>query len=392
MPSLGSDMEGAILVEWLVQPGSEVKRGDILAVVETDKGAIEIEVFDNGILERTIAAIGDDIAVGGPLAEIRTAGATAEPDVVQTTPAAAAPKAASPAPPAPAVKQKPAPVQPVANRRASPAARRLAAAERIELASLNGTGPQDAIVLADVERAMAARPQAPTRGADRRGIDPAAMRRAIAQTMARSKREIPHYYLKHTVDADASIAWLQRTNADREPADRILLGALVIKATALALLKHSEFNGFYADEEFRASERVHVGTAISIRGGGLVAPALHDADRTPLPELMTRLRDLVQRVRAGRFRASELSDPTVTVSSLGDRGVEELYGVIYPPQVACIGFGRVVERPWVGEDGTIVARSVITITLAADHRVSDGHRGALLLRAIGDRLAAPEQL
>jgi pyruvate dehydrogenase E2 component (dihydrolipoamide acetyltransferase) len=118
---------------------------------------------------------------------------------------------------------------------------------------------------------------------------------------------------------------------------------------------------------------------------------LHDADQTPINELMARLRDLTQRMRSGRIRSSEISDPTITVSSLGDRGVEALYGIIYPPQVAIIGFGRVGTRPWVA-DGVIEPRSIVTTTLSADHRVSDGHAGALLLTEIGKKLQDPDSL
>jgi pyruvate dehydrogenase E2 component (dihydrolipoamide acetyltransferase) len=136
---------------------------------------------------------------------------------------------------------------------------------------------------------------------------------------------------------------------------------------------------------------VHVGVAIAIRGGGLAAPALHDVDQMPLDELMARMRDLVQRTRAGRIRSSEMSDPTITVSSLGERGVEALYGVIYPPQVAIVGFGKPVARPWV-VDGAIGPRSIVSVTLAADHRVSDGHTGALFLAEVGRLLQEPEKL
>jgi pyruvate dehydrogenase E2 component (dihydrolipoamide acetyltransferase) len=131
--------------------------------------------------------------------------------------------------------------------------------------------------------------------------------------------------------------------------------------------------------------------AIAIRGGGLAAPALHDADRLPLDELMARMRNLVQRMRAGRIRSSEISDATITVSNLGERGVEALHGIIYPPQVAIIGFGKVVARPWI-VDGAVAPRSIVTITLAADHRVSDGHAGALFLAEIGRLLQEPQTL
>jgi pyruvate dehydrogenase E2 component (dihydrolipoamide acetyltransferase) len=209
--------------------------------------------------------------------------------------------------------------------------------------------------------------------------------------MARSKREIPHYYLEHQVDVTHCEHWLAKKNATLPPDNRLLIGALALKAVASATRRFPAFNGFYRDNKFEPAQAVHVGVAIAIRGGGLAAPALHDADQLSLDELMSRLRDLVQRMRAGRIRSSEISDPTITVSSLGDRGVEALYGIIYPPQVAIVGFGKVVARPWIA-DGAIGPRSVATITLSGDHRATDGHAGALFLAEIGKLLQEPEKL
>jgi pyruvate dehydrogenase E2 component (dihydrolipoamide acetyltransferase) len=185
--------------------------------------------------------------------------------------------------------------------------------------------------------------------------------------------------------------WLALTNAERAPEDRLLMNVLTVKAVARAVKKFPTFNGFYRDNRFEPATGAHVGVAIALRGGGLVAPAIRDTAALPLDELMVRMRDLVQRARTGRLRSSEMTDPTITVSSLGERGVEALYGVIYPPQVAIIGFGKVVTRPWV-VDGAIGPRPVVTITLAADHRVSDGHAGALFLAEIGKLLQEPEAL
>ena len=215
------------------------------------------------------------------------------------------------------------------------------------------------------------------------------MRRAIAAAMARSKREIPHYYLTHSFDASAARDHVETFNSARAPEDRILIGALLMNAVALALRDYPEFNGFHGSEGRQPSDAIHVGMAISMRGGGLVAPAIHDTDKLPVPELMAKMRDLVARVRKGSFRSSEVSDPTVTVSSLGDRGVEALLPIIYPPQVAIVGFGTLQERPWV-VDGEIRPRSVLTASLAGDHRVSDGHRGALFLRRIEELLKQPQ--
>ncbi len=384
MPSLGADMEAGTLTEWLVDPGDTVRHGDIIAVIETQKGAIEIEVFEDGTVGSLLVDPGETVPVGTPMAEISTA-RDAEISPTEDKPKtadAAQPAAVTPAaPPIPAAAV-------TAGGRASPAARRLAAAEGVDLATIRGSGPDGAIQLADV--AAVAGVPADTKKPST-GIDLDGMRQAIAAAMARSKREIPHFYLKHTIGMHAASQWLTHTNADRPPAERVLAGVLMMKAVALALRRFPEFNGVFEDDAFRAAEAIHIGTAIAIRGGGLVAPAVHHADQLSLDVLMKTLRDLTRRVRAGRIRSSELTDSTITVSSLGERGVEALYGVIYPPQVALIGFGSAIERPWV-EDGKIVARTVVTATLSADHRVSDGHRGALFLRTIGDLLQDPEAL
>jgi pyruvate dehydrogenase E2 component (dihydrolipoamide acetyltransferase) len=226
---------------------------------------------------------------------------------------------------------------------------------------------------------------------ERKGTDVAGMRNAIGAAMARSKREIPHYYLAHDVDLTNARLWLAETNTRRGPEQRLLLAALLLKATGLALARYPEFNGFWIDNAFRAGAAVHVGMAVAIRGGGLVAPAIHHTDTLPLDELMQRLRDNVNRARAGGLRSSELTDATATVSSLGERGVDQLYGVISPPQVALIGFGRPRMRAWI-VNAAVEPREIMTATLAADHRTSDGQRGALLLAEIDRLLQQPEAL
>ena len=217
------------------------------------------------------------------------------------------------------------------------------------------------------------------------------MRQAIAAAMSRSKREIPHYYLSQTVEVSAMLAWLEKLNADRAPPERVLPAAMFLRAIALAMAKMPELNGFWEDGRFRPGDGVHTGWAIALRGGGLVAPAIRDVDQRSLEELMAAMRDLVQRARSYGLRSSELSDPTVTITSLGDRGAESVLPIIYPPQVAMIGVGRIVTRPWV-VDGAIGPRPIVVITLAGDHRASDGHRGGLLLAEIERLLQEPEAL
>jgi pyruvate dehydrogenase E2 component (dihydrolipoamide acetyltransferase) len=371
MPFLGADMSAGTLTAWLKQPGDTVERGDIIAIVETDKADIEVEVFSDGVVERLLVEPGTTVPVGTPLALIRGEG-----------------EALAVAPP-------PRPVAPPPAHRLliSPSARQLAEQLGIDPATLSGTGPGGRIQRKDVEAVRAGVPEAPRvappapPAEDRQ----ARMRQAIAAAMSHSNREIPHFFVGQTIDLSRALAWLAEANARRPVAVRLLYGVLLLKAVALALREVPELNGFWKDGGHVPSEAVHVGVAISLRGGGLVAPALHDTDTKGIDELMAEFRDLVQRARAGSLRSSELADPTITVTSLGEQGVEEVYGLIFPPQVAIVGFGKIVERPW-AEGGGLFVRPVCHASLAADHRVVDGHRAGLFLAAIDRLLQTPEEL
>jgi pyruvate dehydrogenase E2 component (dihydrolipoamide acetyltransferase) len=207
------------------------------------------------------------------------------------------------------------------------------------------------------------------------------MRRAIAAAMARSKREIPHYYLETPIDMSRALCWLEAENQKRSIKERLLPAVVLLKAVARALGDVPELNGYWLDDRLQPQEAVHIGFAIALRQGGLIAPAMHHVDLKSLDEIMAALRDLVSRVRAGRLRSSEMTDATITVTNLGDLGVQTVYGVIYPPQVALVGFGKITERPW-AEQGMLGVRPVLTATLAADHRATDGRRGAQFLEAL----------
>jgi pyruvate dehydrogenase E2 component (dihydrolipoamide acetyltransferase) len=244
--------------------------------------------------------------------------------------------------------------------------------------------------LAEVEAPAPAPPHPAAAQPRERSQRQVTLRAAIGELMSRSKREIPHYYVGTTVDLSAALGWLGERNAQLPVTQRVLPAALLLKATARAAHEVPAMNGCW-DGELRPSTSVHLGVAVSLRGGGLVAPALHDADTLRLDELMARLRDLVERARSGRLRASEMADPTITVTNLGDLGADEVYGVIYPPQVALVGFGRIVERPW-AVDGMLGVRPTVRTTLAADHRASDGHDGARFLSLIDRLLQTPEEL
>lgn len=314
--------------------------------------------------------------------------------------------------------QVPAPVAGEAHRvRSSPLARRLAAELGVDLKGVTGTGPGGAVTEDDVlsavppnetrtETPAAAPPSeapapepgpAPKEGAARRKQPTAAagkadsLRQAIGALMSRSKKEIPHYYLSTTLDLAAAVAWMQGVNRERPVSSRLVPSALLLKATALAAKEVPDMNGFFTKGAFQPSSAVHLGVAVALRHGGLVAPALHDADTLTLDQLMEQLRDLVSRARAGRLQRAEMADPTITVTNLGDLGVESVFGVIYPPQVAMVGFGKVMEQPW-ARDGMLGIRHAAIATLSADHRVSDGLRGGRFLARIDELLQAPEKL
>ena len=352
MPSLGADMREGTLLAWKVKPGDRVKRGDIIAEVATDKGDIEIEVFEDGVVTEILIEAGRQVPVGEVLARIDRG---------------------------PVEAPKPERI------RASPVARRLAEERGVDLASLPGTGPGGAITRDDVERAKAASKVEPKE-------KPAGgIRLAIAGAMARSNREIPHYYVETGIDMKRARDFLAERNEKLRLEERLLPVVVLLKAVALGLKDVPELNGYWVDDALQRKDEIHIGFAISLRKGGLVTPAIHDVDRKSLTEIMASLRDVVPRARAGRLRSSELSDATVTVTNLGDLGVETVYGVIYPPQVALVGFGKILERPW-AENGMLGIRPVVSATLAADHRATDGARGAAFLDALARRLQEPHEL
>ncbi|WP_127561648.1 dihydrolipoamide acetyltransferase family protein [Nioella ostreopsis] len=386
MPSLGADMEAGRLIEWLVSPGDAVTRGDIVAVVETQKGAIEIECFEEGTVRELLADIGTDLAVGAPLATIQAEGEPIPEAAVaeQATPVEAEQPvvtAPAPQPVAPIPPQRPqAPAPGVVQ--SSPAARIKARELGFDLAMLTGSGPGGAIVLEDVEAEKT--PQSKRSPQDE-------MRRAIAAAMTRSKQTIPHFYLSQTIDVTPAMEWLTSFNEGKPPSERVLLGALFLRATVLASAKVKTVNGHFTEEGFKPSDKINPGLAVALRSGGLVAPAIVDAEQMGIVELMAAMRDLVTRARAGRLRSSEMTEGTITLSSLGDSGAESMAGVIFPPQVALVGIGAPGLRPWV-VDGNVEPRHLVTLTISADHRANDGRQASRFLSVFDSLLSTPEAL
>ncbi|GAB3393020.1 dihydrolipoamide acetyltransferase family protein [Azotobacter armeniacus] len=375
LPSLGADMDEGTLLEWRIAPGDAVRRGQVVAVVDTAKAAVDVECWQDGTVLDLLIQPGEKVPVGTSIATLLEAGESAE--TVRRPERTAKPPETVPAPATAILVAAPA-----SRPRISPAARKRAVELGIDANTLRGTGPQDAVTLEDVE--AAASQAAP-------GDRQVAMRQAIAAAMSRSKREIPHYYLGETVQLGAALAWLSAHNAELPPEQRLLPGVLLLKAIALALRDYPQLNGFWLDGAFHPAAGIHLGVAIALRQGGLIAPALHDVADKPLEQLMSELGDLVQRARSYSLRSSELSDASLTVTQLGDQGVDSVFGVIYPPQVALVGVGRIAERPWV-EEGRLCVMPTALFSLAADHRASDGRYGARFLAEVRRRLQTPDSL
>lgn len=449
MPSLGASMEEGKVVEWRVAAGDAVARGDIICEVETQKGVIDVEIWEDGVVDAILVERGAKVPVGEVLARVDT-GEEAEEEANEVDEAANEANEANEE--AEEVEQAMLDAPRVSDGRAasarqeagsrvkaSPAARRLAGERGVDLGEVEGHGADGAITLDDVEQALdereerdharvspmarrladdlgvdldavsgsgahgavqrrdveaqAARVGEEERGEAEPGVarDVGPLRAAIAEAMQRSKREIPHYYLEESVEMGRAKAWLKARNAERPPGERLLMAVLVARAVARAAAAFPAVNGVYEDGRFEPAQAVHLGVAVALPGGGVVAPAVHDFDTRGLDELMAAVRDLVHRARRGHLRSSEMSDATLTLTNLGERSVRKVYGVIHPPQVALVGAGEVSERAW-ASGGMVGARPVIDLTLSGDHRVSDGVVGARFLRRVADLLSAPEEL
>jgi len=346
MPSLGTEMTHGTLLEWLVKVGDKIKPHEIIAVIDTDKTAIEIESFGEGIIEKFLVRPGEKVPVGTVMALVSGGQETIEKKAIPQT----------------SKKIK-----------ITPRARKIASALNIDISKINGTGFDDGITEKDIRKAS-------TPLALGKEDHAQSMKEVIAAATEKSKREIPHYYLSCEINLSNALNWLENYNNTHSVTERILYIALLIKAVVHALKKFPEFNGFYINDEYKPSPKIHMGIAVSLRDGGLIAPAILNTEQQSLAEIMSNMIDLVSRARAGKLKGAEISDSSITITNLGELGVNSVFGIIYPPQVALVGFGK------------ITTNKTITATLSADHRVTNGLTGSHFLSTIDKILQEPEKL
>lgn len=394
MPSLGADMEDGTLVEWKKKPGDTVKRGDIIAEVETQKGLIEIEVFDEGTIGELLIQEGTKVPVGTVMALINPGGValeTKEEKISEKEPIELQPMEEKIIEPITAEKAEEVHIK------ASPLARRIAADNHIDLSQIKGTGEDGAITKEDVDNVIREQGKIEKEKiqeippeTEKRSAPAEAIRSAVSAAMSKSNREIPHYYLEKRIDMTNALTWLQLTNSQRTLKKRLLPVTLLIKAAAKSLTEFPDLNAIW-DNGLQPKKDINIGFVVSLRTGGIIVPAIHKADIKSIDEIMDALNDIIPRARALRLRSSELSDSTITITNIGDGGADSVFGIIYPPQVAIIGFGSISEQPF-AENGMLGIRAMATITLAGDHRATDGLTGSRFLVSLNKNLQNPELL
>jgi pyruvate dehydrogenase E2 component (dihydrolipoamide acetyltransferase) len=389
MPQLGADMTEGTILRWRKGEGDMVERGEVIAEIETDKANVEIEAFEGGVFRKALASEGDVIPVGGLIAII--AGADDDISRYKSAPAATRPAAdgaGANAEPADRARRRSQP-EDGSRQRVSPVARRLADELGVDLRNVRGTGPDGRIVRRDIEEASrqisgsttTTQPHAPA----------SRMRQAIARRMSQSKREAPHYYLLIDIDMTDAMTFRAEFNASIPEQERISVNDLIVRACALALRAHPEFNATIEGEQpTRHDDRQNVCVAIALEDG-LIAPALLDAASKSLARIASETKELVARAKGGHLRPDELTAGTFTVTNLGAYGVETLIGIIQPPQTAILGVGSVMSQAAV-RNGEIVVREMMKMALSADHRATDGAQGARFLAEIKRLLEQPPLL
>jgi pyruvate dehydrogenase E2 component (dihydrolipoamide acetyltransferase) len=417
MPRLSDTMEEGELTRWLKNVGDEIHKGDVLAEIETDKATMDLEAFENGVLEKqlvtagTVVPIGQAVAVigdgsnaapaapageaGGAEKEKKTEPAKSEPE--KSEPGTEQPDTTQPAQTEPEKKdleQAAAPTAASGALRTSPLARKIAREHDIDLASVAGTGPQGRIVRADIEAAIAAGPSAPAApapavpaGPDTVEVPINNIRKVTARRLTESQA-VPHFFLTNVVDAGKLIAFRKDVNESLAASGgKVSINDLIVRAVAVALRAHPEVNSSWGGDKLLRHNRINIGIAVALPDG-LIVPVVQDADRKSLGEIAQTTLALAEKARAGKLKLDEMSGGTFTISNLGMFGIDEFTAVINPPEAAILAVGAATPVPEV-RDGQLVTVSKMKITLTVDHRVLDGAMAAAFLRDLKGILEAP---
>lgn len=415
MPALGMAQETGTLLKWFKAPGETVARGEPLMEIETDKTTVEIEASAAGVLANVTAKAGDVIPVGQTIAVLLQPGESAAPAAQPEAPRAvtASPVAARMAAEhqldlaqikpqggriqkedvlayLAAQKTGPAP-RPAARLLASPKARRLAQEAGLDLADLKGSGPEGAILAADVSAAAPAEtPAAPPAAIPAAGDGLPASRiwRVMAERLTQAWTTIPHFYLQRDVDAGALLAW--QAEAAARSAEKVSITDLLVKVIAAALTRHPRVNASWRDGDIRLNRDINIGLAVAVEDG-LLVPVIHGAAALGLNDITRERKALVSAAQAARLTPDQMSGGTFTLSNLGMYGVDEFKAIVNPPQAAILAVGRIAERV-VPIQGQPAVRSMLTLSLSCDHRVVDGARGAQFLQTVSDMIEKPLRL
>lgn len=431
MPQMGYDMDAGTLLRWLKQEGEEVERGEPIAEIETDKVNLEIESFDSGVVRKHLVSEGQTVPVGEAIAIIGGADEPLDLPDLNGKQAEAAPQVAPAPAPEPAISAVSQPSAPMPNAhgqpldqvierapgeriRASPLVRRLAAEHGIDLSRVPGTGPGGRIIKVDVmpligrpqavptlapsapaqapaaEQASQPMPQAqpvPAGAPDYEMRDLSRIRKTIARRMSESFQQAPHIYISMSIDMTKALQLREQVNTQVEAPQQVSINDLIIKATALALRKFPMLNAAYAGEQVRVYKRIDINNAVAI-DAGLISPFIPDADHKPIGEIASMMKDLVKRAREGGLTPEEFQGGTFTISNLGMYGVDSFQAVINPPQAAILAVGTVQKEP-VFQDGQFKPVDAMKVTVAADHRVTDGAEVARFLMEVKRLLETP---
>ncbi|MCA3012163.1 MAG: pyruvate dehydrogenase complex dihydrolipoamide acetyltransferase [Myxococcaceae bacterium] len=408
LPALSPTMKEGRITKWLKNEGDRVTSGTEIAECETDKSNLAIEAYDDGVLLKILVKAGDAAPVGSTIAWIGKAGevvpaaapAAAPPPAAPTTTPAQAPRAPVAAPPrSPAATAAPvppsaAPVPPDSapgRLRASPLAKKVAAAQGVDLSAVQGSGPNGRIVRRDVEAALTARPAAAARAPGGRppptALPVTSMRKVIAQRLTEVKPGVPHFYLTVDIEMDQALRLREEAKASEL---KVSVNDIIVKAVGVAVRRFPRVNQVFAGDVIHQLATVDVGVAVAI-DDGLITPIVKDADQKGLAELAAEVRDLAERAKKKALKPEEYTGGSITVSNLGMFGIDSFIAVINPPQASILAVGKVEPRVVV-RDGQMVIRQMMSMTFSGDHRVVDGAVGAQFLKTVRELLEQPVRL